>query len=225
MATAQDIIKRARRLHGSIGRGETPTDAENVDDLAALNAFMDQLWLQRNAVYRVQEDSVSVTAQSHTIGATGDFVLTRPVRLESAVQRLNGIDYPINVLNQRQYRAIPNKTVTTNIITDVFYDPTMPDGTLYFYPVASSATVILRSATRIETFTINETVSLPPGYEDMLAYNLSVILAPEYQREIPGAVAIKASTTLKNIKRINKQIPQSPTDLNGGRRYSIYTDV
>ena len=55
MATLQEIIQRARRLIGSIGRGETPTDAENVDDLAALNAFMDQLWTQKTAVYHIQE--------------------------------------------------------------------------------------------------------------------------------------------------------------------------
>jgi len=222
MATAQDIIKRARRLHGSLGRGETPTNAENVDDLAALNAYMDTLWLQKTAVYRVQEDSVSVTASSHTIGPTGDFVLTRPVKIESAAQRLNSIDYPINILTGAQYRGIADKATTSTIISDLFYDATMPDGTLYFYPVAASATVRLRSRTRIETFTINETVSLPPGYEDMLALNLSVILAPEYQRAIPPSVVSRAASTLRNVKRLNYVPAQASNDV--GSRYSIYAD-
>jgi hypothetical protein len=184
MATAQDIIKRARRLIGSIGRGETPTDAENVDDLAALNAFMDQLWTQKTAVYHIQEQSVSATTITHTIGLTGDFVFTRPLALVSAVQSLNSVDYPINIMTSTQYRAIPYKTVTSSLITDIWYEPQMPDGTLHFYPVPSAAaTVLLRSRTRIETFTINETVSLPPGYEDMLAFNL----CPENCARIPAA--------------------------------------
>jgi hypothetical protein len=222
MATAQDIIKRARRLHGSLGRGEVPSAAENVDDLYALNQMLDQWWLQRNAVYRTQEDIVSVTASSHTIGPSGDFVLARPVKIEMAFQRLTGIDYPITILNDRQYRQIADKATTSTIVTDIFYDPTSTNGTLYFYPVVSSATIHLHTRARIESFTINETVALPPGYEDALAYNLSVALAPEYQREIPPTVYAMAGTTIANIKRLNKRIPQASSEIGG--RYSIFSD-
>jgi len=224
MAVAQDIIKRSRRLIGALGRGEVPTNAENVDDLASLNAMLDQLWLQNLAVYRLQEESVSVTAQTHTIGPSGDFVTTRPIKIESAYQRFNSIDYPINIINQAQYRGIAAKSITSTIITDLYYEADDTDGTLYFYPVVT-ATVFLITRTQLNTFTINETITLPPGYEDMLAFNLAIRLAPEYQRKTPPEVQITAASTLRNIKRLNYQIPQARIDMARGRRYSIDADV
>jgi len=224
MAIAKDLINRSRRLIGSLGRGEVATDAEYVDDLYALNSYMDQLWIDKLAVFNIQEESLTVTTISHTVGPTGDTVIVRPVTIESAVQTDNNIDYPINVLTEPQYRIIAAKTVTSTIISDLYYEPLMPDGKLFFYPVPStSVTVKIRSRARIEAFTILETISLPPGYEDMLAYNLAVNLAPEYQRQVPPVVATKAATTLANIKRLNHAIPQASTDI--GRRYDIYADV
>ena len=225
MSTAQDIIKRARRLIGALGRGETPTDAENVDDLYILNKMFDQLWLQRNAVYHIQEQSISVTAITHTIGPTGDFVFTRPLKIESAVHRLTGVDYPISIMTDEQYRQEVFKTVTSSLITDLWYEPLMPDGKLHFYPVPSTtSTVLLRSRAQIESFTINETIVLPPGYEEMMAYNLAPRLAPEYQRDVPRDVAVFARTSLKNIKRINRPTPMAVIEPSHGRRYSIDSD-
>jgi len=225
MATAQDIIKRARRLVGALGRGEIPTNAENVDDLYALNQMFDQLWLQRNAVYVLKEETLTVSTQTYTLGPSGDTVTTRPIKIESAVQRLNSVDYPISIMTPDQYHAEVFKTVGSTLITDLYYEPNMPNGKLWFYPVPSaSSTVIIRTRTQIEVFTINETVSLPPGYEEMMAFNLALRIAPEYQREVTQSVALFASTSLKNIKRINRPTPQAVIEPSQGRRYSIDSD-
>ena len=116
MATAKELMNRSKRLIGALGRGETGTNAEDVDDLAALNAFMNSLWLNGDAVYDIQEQSLTVTTVSHTVGPTGNTVITRPITIESAVQRKNNIDYPIELLTEQQYRAITAKSVTSDIV-------------------------------------------------------------------------------------------------------------
>ena len=224
MATAKELMNRSKRLIGALGRGETGTNAEDVDDLAALNAFMNSLWLNGDAVYDIQEQSLTVTTVSHTVGPTGNTVITRPITIESAVQRKNNIDYPIELLTEQQYRAITAKSVTSDIVSQAWYQPLMPDGKIFFFPTPSeSITVLIRSRTQIEAFTINETVALPPGYEDMLAYNLALRLAPEYQREVPEMVRLTAATTLRNIKRLNYEPPTAYSS--DGGRYSINSDT
>lgn len=200
------------RLIGATASGETLTSDEIADGLEALNAMLDQWWLQRLAVYRIDDSSYSWASgeQTRTIGASGaDLTDTRPVRLFSAYQRLNSVDYPISVMTSEQYRRIPSKTTSTDLMTHIFYDPTVPNGTLYGYPVPSTTvTIRLQTYQQIKNFALHTTsFSLPPGYEDAMVFNLALRIAPEYEASVNPLVFSNARTTLANIKRINLEVP------------------
>lgn len=212
--TANDLIKRAMRLVGALGSGETPTAQEGSDGLEALNSMLDQWWLMRLAVYRIQEDQYTWTSgqASRTIGPTGQLVSTvRPVKVESAAQILLDIDYPIVILTQEQYRGIPAKSIRTTLMTDLYYDPTLPNGTLYGYPIPSvNAEIKLRTRTQLQRFSdLTDVVVLPPGYEQTIVYNLAVLLGPEYERAVPADVGREAILSLMNLKRFNHETPRS----------------
>lgn len=210
--TAQDLIKRAMRLTGAIGSGETLTSDELQDGLAALNSMLDSWWLQGLAVYQIGSETLSWASgqTSRTIGSGGDFDTTRPVKIDSAFQRINNIDYPIHVITDKQYRGIPDKSTSTDLVQMIYYDQGYPLGTLYAWPVPSVVVAIhLQTWSQIESFaTATEAISLPPGYRRAIEYNLAIDLAPEYQRSIQPAVLRVAAVGLRDVKRMNIRIPR-----------------
>ena len=211
MPTSLQLISRAMRLVSALGSGETPTADAAGDGLVSLNAMLDQWWIQRLSVYRVQEDSYTWPATvSRTIGPAGDFTATNPVRVESAAQTLSSIDYPIRMLTAEQYRAMPDKTTATTLITHLWHEYRPTASVLYAYPVPSaSCTVNLRTWTQLQSFaTLTEAMALPPGYENAIAYNLAVMIAPEYARPVPQEVRQMAANAVRLLKTHNLEVPQ-----------------
>ncbi len=211
MATALGIIKRSMRLIGALGSGETPTAEEESDGLDALNGLLDSWWNDSLAVYQIAKGTYTWASgqATRTIGSGGDFDTTRPVRIDSAEQTLNSIDYHIDLISNRQYQGIPDKTTQSTIARYLYSDSGNPLTTLYIWPVPSAnMTLNLYTWTQIESFaTGGETVVLPPGYRRALEYNLAVDIAPEYQRDGPPLVFGTAANAMRVIRRNNVRIP------------------
>lgn len=224
MATAQTIIDRALRLLGVIASGESPTAAEGADGLTALNAMIDSWRNDRLMVYSVVNQALTLTgAASYTLGPTGGLVISRPVKIESAYCRVDGVDYPVDVVTKAQWDAISDKSATGDIVTTIYYDPTHPNGTLYAYPLTSN-TLYLGLWTPLGAFAaVGDTVSLPPGYERALAANLAIEAAPEYEREPSSAVVLMAKESKAAIKRINSPAIRGMCEFATGSRFDIRT--
>lgn len=228
--TALGIVKRAMRLVGALGSGETPTDDEAQDGIAALNAMLDSWSIQELNVYQVLLENFTWSSgnASRSIGPGGDFDTRRPVELIGAYQRLSGIDYPLHVLTEGEYAGISDKSTQSDIVSRIWYNPSHPTGTLYAYPVPSvNADIHLRTWQSLQFFdNAEEQISLPPGYEDAIIFNLAVVVAPEYQREVSFHVARRAANTLRAVKRRNLEIPEArmePAALTSGGAYNWFT--
>lgn len=209
--TALQMIARSMRLIGALGRGETPTADEQTDGLTALNAMLQAMSIQRLIIYHIQVENFSWPAAtaSRTIGPSADFDTARPVRIERAWQRLNNQDYPVNVINFAQWSRIQQKNLSTSIADRIYLDNAFPIATLYLYQVPSdTAQIYLQTWKALQSFPAATTeISLPPGYEDMLVFNLAIALAGEYQRSIPQQVTKYAASTMRAIKRLNAKVP------------------
>lgn len=224
MSTAQTLINRSLRLIGVLASGTSPTTDETSDALIALNAMLEGWRNDKLMVYALTNQSVTLIngTASYTIGATGGTVATAPVDVISAFVRQSGVDYDLRKLTDAEYQAKSSKAVTSDIPSEFLFTNTYPNSTVTLYPVPTVAnTLYLRVRTPITAFTAaTDTVSLPPGYEDAIAFNLAVALHPEFPSiPLKAVVVERAKTSLASIKRLNSKVPKLTTQLAGLNRY------
>ena len=226
MPTANQMIQRAMRLTGNLAAGETLEPADAADGLDALNTMLDSWATENMFVYVLSQDTIPLTANlaSYTIGPTGTFVSTRPVDIEVATYLdFSGVSYPIKTLTTAQYGSIAVKT-QSGIPSAIWYNPTLPNGTLTLYPVPSQAMTLQLWSTKVLIAfpDLTTDVTLPPGYKRAIELSLAEEFAPEFLTEANRTLTLKASTARRNIKRVNLRVPilQMPGALVGGR-YNI----
>lgn len=212
MTTAVDLIQRAMRLDGVYAIGEALSADEAQTGLQALNAMVDSYSNSGLMIFSKSLDQIPLTdgQATYNIGPTGsDFVTTRPVEvLQSSTITYQGVDYPLAVWTLQDYNTITIKNIggTPGVI---YHDMTYPDMNVSLWPVpVAGMTLNLQSNKQITTFpTLITPVSLPPGWDQMLAYLLAEVIAPEFEVDPPAAVRKEAARIRRNIKRTNAQIP------------------
>jgi len=225
MTTALDIIKRSLRLATVLGSGETLSAEDSQDGLTALNSMVESISNGRLLIHTLTLDSFALTSGDgeYSIGATGDIASTRPINVDESSYILKGtISYPLRLIDASDYNAIGDKAADGDIPEYLWYRASYPNATLTFYPVpGAGCTLKLWSWKALSTFAdLTTTVSLPPGYEEMLAFNLAANIGPEYGVDVPMWVIKQASVTKKRIKRTNTVVPTSslPIDVLGPYR-------
>jgi hypothetical protein len=214
--TALSLIKRSLRMLGVYSIGEDLSDEEAQDALSALNALMGSL-SNGGMVFAKTVDPIALSAgqSSVTVGPTGTAATDRPVRVlsESYVQ-YGDVSYGLEVYTLQQYNDITLKTVQ-GIPVALWVQPDVPDVTVTLWPVPNQAmTLYLWSDKLISSFpTLTGTVSLPPCYEEALAYILAETIAPEYEVQVPVAVSKGAARGRRVLKRTNYQVPTLNVDI------------
>lgn len=228
MATALDLVKKSMRLCGALGQGEVPTANEATDGLNTLNAMLDSWSIDRLMVYHILQENFSWASgnASRTIGSGGNFSTTRPTKIESGFTRISNQDYPFRVVDREHYDAITDKTTQSSYPEIIYYDATMATGTIYAYPVPSSTiTVYINSWKQLGSLSaLTTSLSLPPGYQRAIEYNLAVEIAPEYGMSVPASVMDIAVKSKAAIKRINAPSLVAQVGISTGSRYNINSD-
>lgn len=116
----------------------------------------------------------------------GDFKMQRPLRITNAFTRIytqgSGLDYPMEIVDQSRYVNIGYKAISAPWPILLWYNPTMPLGTLFFYQNPSGAAqVFLYSDFILTNFSdLTTEINLPQGYTRALKRALARDLAPEY---------------------------------------------
>lgn len=232
MSTALDLIKRAYRLIGVYSIGETPSADETADAMTALNSMLASWSNEKLMVYVASQDVITLTpgTGSYTVGPTGTTVSVRPQDIDASTNLVwNGITYPLVVATLQQYNSIKLKGLQTTLPSVIWLNPTFPNATVTLYPVPSlPLTLNLWSWKPLTGFTsATDTVSLPPGYDDAIAFNLACVLAPENEVPVPAQVQKTATMSKKLLKRTNFEPPtlQFEEGIPGGGRFNIYTGL
>lgn len=227
--TVREIIYRSLRMLGVLASGETPAASDTQDALTAMNAMIKSWSNNGFMIFENQIISATLLASqdSYTIGATGDVVAARPVMINEAKIIISNCEYDIEIINEEQYANITDKSITGSIPTKLYYNPSYPNGTLYLWPKPEGGSQIkLYCPTPVASFTsINNTVSLPDGYEDLLAYATADRIAPEYGKELSPRM-LQIMTEIKaDIMRKNTTPEYMTPDPTGAGGYHGTWDI
>lgn len=130
--------------------------------------------------------TLSPGAQQISYTIPGDFKIPRPLRITNAFTRIytqgSGLDYPIEIVDQNRYVNIGFKAIQAPWPIVLWYNPTFPLGTLFFYQNPSSAAQLhLYTDTILQNLTsLTQEFDLPQGYSRFIKRALARELAPEY---------------------------------------------
>jgi hypothetical protein len=233
--TALDLISSSLRLINVLAINETPESADANNALSVLNMMLDQWNTQKFNLYYFLNELFPITAGTATynIGPSATFNTDRPVEITSAFIRDGNpgfnIDRQLEVIPNDKYQALVLKTLMTVYPQYVMYVASYPIGVINLYPVPNISGLYLglSQKKKLSSFAaLTTTITLPPGYESALRYNLAIELAAEYSSPISPIIGAKAAEYLGNIRRVNHQdllmANDSLTVTKGG--YSIYRD-
>lgn len=209
--TARDLIRNAMLEIGAVATGEAASADEASDGLVVLNRMLASWSTESLFIYSNAPETFPLVngQQVYTMGPSGNFNTTRPLRIQRISLQLTAnsqvTELPVEMVNLEQWANIVIKAVTSPIALRCWASNTYPLETLNFWPVPSAVNnIVIYSDKLITSFaTINDVVSLPPGYEEAVHYSLAMRLAPQYGKQASAETIAFADKAIANIKRLN----------------------
>lgn len=239
MTTANDIITRAMKSLGTLGRTEVPSAQEASDGLTAFNALLESWSNEKLMSYVTLERSfpLVVGTQSYTIGSGGVINTQRPTDITQAfIRDANNLDYGMRIVPRDVWNGIGNKNITSQIPQTLFYDSGYPLGTIYIFPIPLlNYTCYYDSTTQQVTFAdLTTSMSMPPGYErcfvmclalELMAAGYPCLLNQVQLAALTNAAAeAKAAIKRMNIKEVLAKYDESIVSRSYAT-YNIYRDA
>jgi hypothetical protein len=230
--TATDFIKSALRLVGALRSGLNLANDELNDCLLVANSMLDAFSIERTQIPAVTVQSLDqnqvalsliANQAAYKLGnvvGNEDFLLSRPSRVERvsilyAASQQTPVELPMEMVDDVGWQGITNKSTPSILPQVCFVDASnavFPDMVLYFWPVPTLANpVILYCWTLLQQFTDLKTKFLfPPGYTEMLRYNLAVRLAAEFpcdlqKLQLVDKIAVESKARIAGINLFAKE--------------------
>lgn len=214
-----DLIANSMKEIGALAPGETPTSDEQTDILGKLNRLLDRWNTQRLYTYNVNFVNYTLTPnlQPHTIGPSGTFTVSvRPVEIKWAAIILNNVTpnvtSPLTLRDDDWWANQRVKSLATSLPTDLYYSPDFPNGSLFMWPIPTTAWGLeLETRTILSSVVISDTINLPPGYEDAITLTLAEDICSMFEKT-PNPVLLSAAMRARAaIKSTNSFSPRIST--------------
>jgi len=220
--TATTLITRALRLLRVVrNAGQSASSVELAEGLLSLNDMLDNLSTQRANIYNIATASYPLVTgtPAYLIGPAQTINAPRPLRIERAgilTANPNGtgtIRWPLELLSEREWDAIPLKISTSPVPRKLYIDNAWPFATINLLPIPtwSSGTApklelsTWSPLTEFPDLTTDET--FPPGYEEALTFNLAARLSSSFEKAIPDEemqrITNTAAASLSAIRALN----------------------
>lgn len=216
MATARDLIKAALRKIHVLGTGSSLNATEANDALSELNDMIASFSVEGAMVFTETKETFPLTgAVSYQVGSGQAFDTSVPLFITAAYQSQGDLDYPLKAIDEKTYARVDDKDEQTSI-AECFYYEYGTIGKIYLYPVPVTGTITLYSRKVLTGFTDLDTdFAMPEQYKTMLIHNLSVRMAPEYEREASPTVMRIAKQSKDLVKIQNKRNDQNISVITG----------
>ena len=209
------IVGNALKEHNVYAAGEPIKPADAADVLSVLNRILDS-WNAKGATSIAEVFTSFVTTpalQPHTIGPTGTWVLpVRPVAIDGASLSLaTNVWTPITVHDDPAWWLAQSLAGAT-MITDLFYSPDLPNGSIYFSGVPTAAsTVRLMTRTTLASVLLTQSLTLAPGYEAALTLTLAEQIARMFHATVSADLKTDAGLARATAFGNNLVIPSLST--------------
>jgi hypothetical protein len=234
-----DTIAYALRVAGILGVGQVALPQDTDDATLALALMLAQWQRKRWLVYRLEDVSIKVNSGRgvYNIGPSADttiFYPDRPGSIEAAyIRQLTGsspaslpVDYPLARISSREEWSQISLKQLHSWPSSYFYDPSLPDGLIYIWPVPVQEYFELHfSIPQDLGASLHAEVEiddwLPPETEEALVYNLAMRLRLNYQLPPDPGLAAAARASLNTLRQTNfaMQPLRMPAGLMRGGRW------
>ena len=211
--TAFDLINSALRLDGVLAGEEVANSNDANLGLMVLNDMIDAWNAESQAIFTVRSDDFPFVGgqQVYTMGATGDFDIARPARIDGMSSILlsdpsNPIEVPILMYSVGDWQTqVPVKVVQGSFPQICYDDGNFPLRSLSFWPTPQGQPCSARiySWQGLGAQTLTSLITFPPGYSEALRYNLAVRLGAEFAAPASAIVTGLAIQGLARIKTMN----------------------
>ena len=204
------VLKRPQGLN---------SDSELMDGLIFLNQQLDY-WSARGCyswTTTFQEFTLTPNHQPTLIGpglAPPDFTLDpRPVGIVSASVILPGnttTDIGIKIRDNAWWASKSVKNMTSTFPTDLYYEPDVPNGQLWFWPIATAGYgVRLEAQVQLQQFsTLDDCFIAPPAYLAAVTLTLAEELVDLWGTEMPLNLARRAMKARDALQSNNNLPPR-----------------
>ena len=213
MSSITNIVNHALSMLGVYSIGQTPSAEDTNLAKFTLERLFEELTEDKLIIpYETTDTLTLVTGQhSYTIGQSGtpDLNTVRPDSIKKAILRSGSIDYTLDIIALDQYREEPLKS-SDSMPYEIAYNPTLPNGVLYFYPTPSQAdTVYITSKKPYTTFSdlsddMTTDLLIPSSYFNFLTYKLALLLSPHYNVE-PNVVTLITNLSVSTENKIKNR--------------------
>jgi hypothetical protein len=216
MSASQTIIVNALCDIGAYGPGETPSPDDLSLGLTKLNNLLDSWAAEKLQPLGLKVAQYTLTgAASYTIGPSGTFNTTRPMKIKSAAVVVASVVRPVDILTAEKWDAIADKTRSGTFADTGFYDNGFPLATISLNPKPASGQLKLTTYEAVVSFPdLTTVVNFPPGYERALTACLGVEMAPAMSRPLDQTLLGIAAEAKGTIAKLNAEIlgiPQAQT--------------
>jgi hypothetical protein len=195
-----------------LASGESLDASAAADALSALNDMIDSWSTQEMLIPNQTREVFPLVAsqQTYTMGVGGNFATSRPMQIVRALIQLTNetpvVELGLDILTMEQYASVILKGTTSVFPLSIYSDNANPLTNISVWPVptSSSNNLVLYSWKPLaDIATLTTALSLPPGYQRALRFNLALDLAPEYGKALSEANVGIAAASIADIKRMN----------------------
>jgi hypothetical protein len=162
--------------------------------------------------------TLSAGHQPHLIGPglpAPDFAVNqRPVRIESANLVLTNfsppVDVPVNIRDNAWWAQQRVKSIQSSIPTDLYYEPDVPNGQLWFWPVPTVAYGMrLEGRVVLQQFaSLTDTFIAPQSYLAAVALTLAEELSDIWGTQAPPNLSRRALKARDALQSNNNLAPR-----------------
>jgi len=200
-----EIIDAALRALGVLRAGDSVANDSTLaaDCVEALNLMLKSWQNIGMQLWTTKEVIVDLTANKRTYSwnESGDIAQPTALRVIAGYRRSSSnTDAELIVVTRDEYNRLSNK-FASGTPTQIYYDYQDSTGTLYPWPVPSSAgtnIVLVYHEPFDDMDNTTDRLDFPQSWWEAVKWNLAIRLAPEFGRQTPPEVISLAQLTLKN---------------------------